>query len=114
MPETVFQELKRYVRFADEDERALLVLHAAAAPDFERIADAFYERILSHEEARKVLVGGESRVGHLKVTLRAWLDTLLSGPWDEAYWDRRYAIGRVHVRIGLPQHYMFGAMNVIR
>ena len=41
MPETVFQELKRYVRFCDEDERALRALHAAAAPRFEAIAEAF-------------------------------------------------------------------------
>jgi signal transduction histidine kinase len=114
MSETVFEELKRYVRFGDEDGAALRALHAAAAPSFEAIATVFYDRILSHEEARKALVGGESQVGHLKVTLLAWMDTLLAGPWDEAYWQRRYAIGRVHVRIGLPQHYMFGAMNVIR
>jgi signal transduction histidine kinase len=114
MPETIFEELKRYVRFSAEDERALRALHAAAAPRFEAVAETFYERILTHEEARAALVGGESRVGHLKVTLRAWLDTLLSGPWDGAYWQHRNAIGRVHVRIGLPQHYMFGAMNVIR
>src|SRR5689334_5503241 len=66
MSETVFEELKRYVRFGAGDERALRALHAIAAPR------------------------------------------------DEAYWERRYAIGRVHVRIGLPQHYMFGAMNVVR
>jgi signal transduction histidine kinase len=46
--------------------------------------------------------------------LVAWLDQLLRGPWDDAYWESRYRIGRVHVRIGLPQHYMFGAMNVVR
>ncbi len=114
MAETVLEELKRYMRFGPADERALRSLHVAAAPRFEAIADAFYQRILSHDEARAVLTGGESRIGHLKVTLRAWLDTLLSGPWDEAYWERRHNIGRVHVRIGLPQHYMFGAMNVIR
>ena len=114
MSETVFEELKRYVRFGDEDETALRALHAAAAPSFDAVAEVFYARILSHEEARKALVGGESRVGHLKVTLVAWMDTLLRGPWDEAYWERRYAIGRIHVRIGLPQHYMFGAMNVVR
>ena len=114
MIETVFEELKRYVRFGEEDERALRALHEATAPRLEAIAGVFYDRILSHEEARKVLVGGESSVGHLKITLVAWLDTLLFGPWDEAYWQRRYAIGRVHVRIGLPQHYMFGAMNVVR
>lgn len=114
MPETVLQELKRYVRFEEADEEALRALHASASPRFPAIAEFFYDRILSHEEARKALVGGESRVGQLKVTLQHWLDTLLSGPWDERYWQHRYRIGRVHVRIGLPQHYMFGAMNVIR
>jgi signal transduction histidine kinase len=114
MPETIFDELKRYVRFCEVDERALRALHAVAAPRFAAIAETFYERILTHEEARAVLVGGESRVGHLKLTLQAWLDTLLRGPWDDAYWEHRTGIGRVHVRIGLPQHYMFGAMNVVR
>jgi signal transduction histidine kinase len=114
MPETVFQELKRYVQFDAADEAALRALHGFARPHFERLSEVFYERILAHEEARKVLVGGESRVGHLKITLVAWMDTLLTGPWDAAYWENRYRIGRVHVRIGLPQHYMFGAMNVLR
>jgi signal transduction histidine kinase len=114
MPETVFEELKRYVQFGEGDERALRALHRHASPHFEEVSQTFYDRILAHEEASRVLAGGESQVGHLKVTMVAWLDTLLSGPWDEAYWDHRYRIGRVHVRIGLPQHYMFGAMNVHR
>jgi signal transduction histidine kinase len=42
------------------------------------------------------------------------MDELLKGPWDEAYYERRARIGRKHVRISLPQHYMFGAMDVIR
>lgn len=42
------------------------------------------------------------------------MDRLLTGPWDEEYFDLRCRIGRVHVRIALPQHYMFGAMNVLR
>jgi signal transduction histidine kinase len=114
MPETVFQELQRYVGFGGRDEAALRALHAAAAPRLGEIATVFYDRILSHEQASKVLQGGESQVGQLKITLIAWMDRLLSGPWDEAYWQVRYRIGRRHVQIGLPQHYMFGAMNVIR
>jgi signal transduction histidine kinase len=114
MPESVHDELKRYIQWSEADEQALRALHPRAAPEFERMADVFYERILAHEEARRALVGGESRVGHLKTTMVAWLDTLLRGPWDDAYWAQRQRIGRVHVRIGLPQHYMFGAMNVHR
>jgi signal transduction histidine kinase len=114
MAESMLQELQRYVDWNAEDESALHALHPFAQPQFERIANFFYERILQHEEARTVLVGGESSVGRLKVTLVAWMERLLKGPWDEEYFDLRCRIGRVHVRIGLPQHYMFGAMNVVR
>lgn len=112
--ETLFQELKRYVQWGPADEAALRALHPLASADLHRIADVFYRRILDHDEARKALEGGESQVGRLKITLKAWMDMLLTGPWDEAYYERRARIGRVHVRIALPQHYMFGAMNVIR
>ena len=114
MPETLFEELKHYVAFDEGDEAALRALHPLVQPHFVSIADTFYQRILEHEQARKVLVEGESMVGRLKVTLVAWMERLLSGPWDEAYFELRSRIGRVHVRINMPQHYMFGAMNVMR
>jgi two-component system, NtrC family, sensor histidine kinase HydH len=111
--ETVLDELKRYVGFDANDEDGLRRLHAHAAPLLPQVAETFYDRILAHPEARQALQG-ESRIGHLKVTLVGWMDQLLRGPWDDGYWESRLRIGRVHVRIGLPQHYMFGAMNVVR
>ncbi|MDQ3266598.1 MAG: protoglobin domain-containing protein [Myxococcota bacterium] len=114
MAETLFEELKRYTRWDDADEQSLRALHPLAQPHFVRVAEVFYDRILTHEEARRVLEGGESTVGRLKITLVQWMETLLQGPWDEHYYERRARIGRVHVRIALPQHYMFGAMNVVR
>jgi two-component system, NtrC family, sensor histidine kinase HydH len=114
MAETLFEELKRYVSWSEADERALRDLHPLAQPRFAAIAAVFYDTILGHVEAKKSLTGGESQVGHLRVTLQRWMEELLRGPWDEAYFENRERIGRYHVRISLPQHYMFGAMNVIR
>jgi signal transduction histidine kinase len=114
MAETLFEELKRYVGFNERDEQALVSLHAIASPHFPRIARVFYDRILEHDGARQALEGGESQVGHLRGTLEAWMSQLLRGPWDEAYFELRCRIGRMHVRISLPQHYMFGAMNILR
>ena len=114
MAESLLQELQRYVEWDARDEAALRALQPIAKPLFENIAKVFYDRILQHDEARKALVGGESSVGRLKVTLIAWMDRLLTGPWDEEYFQLRCRIGRVHVRIALPQHYMFAAMNVVR
>ncbi|HZI08752.1 MAG TPA: protoglobin domain-containing protein [Myxococcus sp.] len=114
MAETLFEELKRYVGFDERDAQALVSLHAIARPHFPRIARVFYDRILEHEGSRQALEGGESQVGHLRGTLEAWMSQLMRGPWDEAYYELRCRIGRMHVRISLPQHYMFGAMNVLR
>jgi two-component system, NtrC family, sensor histidine kinase HydH len=114
MAETLFDELKRYVAFGEKDQQALKKFSPLASPDFPRIIEIFYARILEHEGSRKALEGGESKVGQLKVSLAVWIDKLLKGPWDEDYFQLRCRIGRVHVRIALPQHYMFGAMSVLR
>jgi two-component system sensor histidine kinase HydH len=114
MPETLFEELKRYVGFDAPDELALRTLHPIARSQFERISEVFYQRILEHEAARKALVEGESMVGRLRRKLVEWMDKLLTGPWDHDYYELRARIGRKHVDIALPQHYMFGAMNVLR
>jgi two-component system, NtrC family, sensor histidine kinase HydH len=113
MVETLFEELKRYVGFEPEDGARLNALAEVLRPRFGAIADVFYARILEHEQARRSLAG-ESQVGHLKVSLRAWMEQLLQGPWDEDYYLVRCRIGRMHVRVALPQHYMFGAMSVLR
>ncbi len=105
--------MKRYVRFDDADGEALRELAPLARPFFSRIAEEFYARLHEHEQARRVFAGPE-QVERLKGALRQWMELLLSGPWDAGYFEKRARIGRAHVRIGLPQRYMFGAMNLIR
>ncbi|HJZ85741.1 MAG TPA: protoglobin domain-containing protein [Polyangia bacterium] len=113
MPETFFAEMKRYVRFGAEDEASLRALGPHAAPHFVRIAEEFYQQLEQHPEARAVFSGPE-QVERLKRTLCTWMQVLLEGPWDEAYHELRTRIGRMHVKVALPQRYMFGAMNLIR
>src|SRR5437868_1980866 len=114
MVETILDELKRYVGFGPADEGELRALDAVGQTEYQRISEVFYDRILAHEGARKALEGGESQVGRLKHTLVGWMGELFRGPWNEAYFEMRARIGRKHVAISLPQHYMFGAMNVLR
>jgi truncated hemoglobin YjbI len=111
--ETRFDELKRYVRFADADAEALLAFRPIAAPHFTRIAREFYERIREHQEAHDVF-SGEEQIERLQRSMVRWMDRLLSGVYDEAYREQTLAIGRMHVRVGLPQRYMFTAMALIR
>ncbi len=111
--EAFFDELKRYVRFGEEDGVALRALVAATRPHFRSISDEFYRRLSEHDDARNVFTGPE-QVERLKVSLVGWMEELFQGPWDEAYYQKRARIGRMHVRVGLQQRYMFTAMNLIR
>ena len=108
-----FEELKRYVRFSDRDAEVLAELREHAAPHFNLIATEFYERAREHEQAHAVFQD-EAQIARLHETLVAWLDKVLSGPYDAAYCEKSARIGRVHVRVGLPQRYMFSAMTLFR
>ena len=70
----------------------------------------FYTVREALDESRKTAEMLQTLTGRPPVRM----DRLLKGPWDEEYFQLRCRIGRVHVRIALPQHYMFGAMNVLR
>lgn len=111
--ESRFDELKRYVRFTDDDARRLVAFGPIARPHFSTIATQFYERIREHEEAHAVLTG-EEQIVRLQRSLVAWLERLLGGTYDEGYYEQTERIGRIHVKVGLPQHYMFTAMALIR
>ncbi len=111
--ESLYDEMKRYVRFSEADARLLAAFRPHAEPHFARIAAEFYDRIREHEAAHAVFTS-EEQIERLKRSLVRWLERVLGGVYDEAYFAASAKIGRIHVRVGLPQHYMFTAMALIR
>lgn len=111
--ETLFAELKRYVRFDQADSAALAGFSPLVAPHFGRIAVAFYERAREHDDAHRVF-RDEAQIARLESALIAWMKRLFAGPHDDSYFRERAKIGRVHVRIGLPQRYMVTGMSFMR
>lgn len=113
LPSIDVAELLGYVRFAERD--AALVRRLGIVDDgaLQGIAQRFYERIREHDEAHAVL-RDEEQVARLHGSLVAWMRRLLAGPYDDAYFAKTWQVGRVHVRVGLPQRYMFLAMALIR
>jgi two-component system, NtrC family, sensor histidine kinase HydH len=106
--------LKAYVGFDDAASASLAEVQPIVAPHAKAIIDDFYDTIEAHPGARSAITGGAAQILRLKQSLLRWLDELFRGPHDEAYFERRARIGRVHVRIELPQGYMFTAMDRIR
>jgi two-component system sensor histidine kinase HydH len=112
--QTFFESLKTYVGFDEGTSATLAGVRDVVAPHFKPIIDDFYATIEAHPGARSAITGGAAQIQRLKGTLVRWLDELFRGPHDEAYFERRARIGRIHVLINLPQAYMFTAMDRIR
>jgi signal transduction histidine kinase len=110
---TVLDELLAYVRLDDADRARLVGLQPRLAPHFGAIAEEFYAAAFASPGAAAVFKG-PAQVERLRVTLVDWMSTGLLGPYDAAFYDKRSRIGRRHVQIGLAQHYMFTAINVVR
>ncbi|HUN82685.1 MAG TPA: protoglobin domain-containing protein [Phycisphaerae bacterium] len=114
MPNELFRDIKRYIDFGAADERALMELREPLKPSFGPIVEEFYAVIFRHPNASAVFGDRIQQMNRLKVLLRDWVEDLFSGRYDEAYFESRCRIGRTHVRVDLPQHYMFTSMTVIR
>jgi len=105
--------LKDYVGFDAESARRLRAMGPRMRASHHRIVDRFYEAILADPGAASV-VKDQAQVVRLKGSLLHWLEGLFEGEYEEAYFEKRAKIGRVHVKVGLEQRYMLAAMNVVR
>lgn len=112
--QSYLESLKLYVGFGEASSATLRAIYPVVAPHVPAIIEDFYATIEAHPGAAGAITGGRAQIERLKQTLRRWLEELFVGPHDDSYVARRARIGRVHVRISLPQAYMFTAMNRIR
>jgi signal transduction histidine kinase len=109
----ILDQLIAYVQLDDADRARLVALHRELQPFFPKIAERFYEAVWANPGAANVLQG-PAQVERLRVTLIDWMSTGLLGPYDAKFNEKRSRIGRVHVRIGLAQQYMFTSISVVR
>ncbi len=77
------------------------------------VAGRFYDEMLRHPAARAVFTSGEEQIKRQHRLLNAWLVELFAGNCDAEYYERRSNIGRTHVRVALPQHFMVWGMEII-
>lgn len=103
-----------YAGFDDSHAVALAKLRPLLEPYFPAVVEQFYAAIEADPSAKAVFVGGDAQIERQKASLAQWLQELFSGTYDAEYVDRHARIGRTHVRIGLVQQYMFGAMALVR
>lgn len=106
-------ELRRLFDLEQADFDRLAALAPRIEPMLPGVVGKFYDELLRHPAARAVFTGGEEQFKRQHRLLHAWLVELFGGNCDAEYYERRSNIGRTHVRVALPQHFMVWGMEII-
>lgn len=108
-----YSSLKKDYKFTQEDADILLQLK----PNIEKLADKFidefYDYIWGFGETAKFLKNKEI-IKHHRNKIREWFLNLFCGKYDMTYFMHLYKIGEIHVKIGLPTHYVNSAFTFVR
>lgn len=108
-----YSSLKTHYRLSKEDEALLLQMkpHMEACAD--EFLEGFYDFIWNFGKTADFLKNEEVITRH-REKIRQWYLNLFGGTYDIHYFLKLYKIGEIHVKLGLPTHYVNAAFNYVR
>ncbi|HIC99088.1 MAG TPA: hypothetical protein EYP08_05500 [Pyrodictiaceae archaeon] len=108
-----YQSLKQDYRFTDEEAEILKELQPRMIEIADDFIDQFYDHIWGFGKTAQFLKNKEI-IKHHKMKIRVWFIHLFCGKYDLQYFMYLYKVGEIHVKIGLPTHYVNSAFSFVR
>ena len=108
-----YKKLLKNYKFNQEDATSLKSLKNMANNYSKELLDGFYEFIFEFDHAKMFLHNKEILTRHER-GIKNWYLNLFCGLYDESYFEKLNIISEIHVRIGLPAHYVNAAFSYVR
>ncbi len=114
MPNTELMEAR--LRFLEIDDATINNLQQAfeiIEPEMDRIVEAFYQHLLKEPELKEMLSESGAIERARLAQEKHWIEAMLRGRYDNAYFLKTERIGCAHARMGLTPNWYIGAYNFI-
>ena len=108
-----YQSLKEHYRFTDKEAQILKELQPHMEELADEFLDGFYDYIWGFGKTAQFLKNKDI-ISYHREKIKAWYINLFSGKYDLPYFTYLYKIGEVHVKIGLPTHYVNSMFTYVR
>lgn len=108
-----YRSLKEHYRFTKEEEETLKTLQPKMDAIADTFIDEFYDYIWGFGKTAQFLKNKQIIETH-RAKIKEWFINLFCGKYDLQYFMYLYKIGEVHVKIGLPTHYVNSAFTFVR
>jgi len=115
-PHTFMAKMESRMEFQSSDKDLLISSSDWGLSIASEMSDHFYTYMGRDAEMSAILNASEGRMHRLKDTFIQWFHEMFTGmdQWGDAYADRRWKIGLVHVQIGIgPQHVVPAMATVV-
>lgn len=109
--ETFRNQRLAFLKFDQRDAELLHELEDLFRQRLDEIAEQFYQHMLAFEETRKVFKD-DAMIRRLGEAQKAYLMEVVRGPYDSAYFERRWRIGYIHNAIRVEPHWFIGAFQL--
>jgi uncharacterized membrane protein (DUF373 family) len=107
------ESLKEHYKFTNEEALILHSIQPMMMDLTDEFIDEFYDYIWGFGATAQFLKNQQIIDYHRK-KIKEWFVNLFCGKYDLQYFTYLYKIGEVHVRIGLPTHYVNSAFTFVR
>ena len=108
-----YTTLKSHYKFTDEEALLLKNLQPRMEELADTFIDEFYDYIWGFGTTAQFLKNKDI-IAHHRKKIKEWFINLFCGHYDMPYFLHLYKIGEVHVKIGLPTHYVNAAFTFVR
>jgi uncharacterized membrane protein (DUF373 family) len=108
-----YQTLKEHYKFTNEEALLLKELQPRMEELADSFVDEFYDYIWGFGKTAQFLKNKQIIEYH-RQKIKEWFINLFCGQYDLPYFLYLYKIGEIHVRIGLPTHYVNSAFTFVR
>lgn len=106
-------DLKEDYKFTAEDEMLLLALQPRMEELSDKFISEFYDYIWGFGKTAQFLKN-QNIISQHRIKIKDWFINLFCGKYDIHYFTKLYKIGEIHVKIGLPTHYVNSAFTFVR
>jgi len=108
-----YKDLKNHYQFTEEEALILQGLQPRMEALSEEFIDGFYDYIWGFGKTAQFLKNKQI-IAHHRTKIKEWYINLFNGTYDLPYFMYLYKIGEIHVKIGLPTHYVNSAFTFVR
>jgi len=108
-----YSSLKKHYKFTEEESEILKGLQPRMEELSEKFIDEFYDYIWGFGKTAQFLKNKDI-IAHHRKKIKEWYVNLFCGDYDMTYFMNLYKIGEIHVKIGLPTHYVNSAFTFVR